>query len=185
MARCRLAARRKDILLYLGIFPNVGISCHSPEMLCCLNHAKKTLSEQAGILIFLKHFDTTKQTLSGSGKILVPRTKKVGFLVPIINERMGWESGTPLKLYEVVLLIFIIASPDGITHLSFPQEIKPGMVEFLEPSRTLSQSGIVDGDIICFQMIISDEEARNLESQGLYSNPLQFYDFLQQNYNCS
>ena len=59
------------------------------------------------------------------------------------------------------------------------------MIESLGPSRTLSQSEIIDGDIICFQMVVSDEEARNLESQGLYSNPLQFYKFLQQNYKCS
>ena len=102
-----MAAKRKDnILLYLGIFPNVGISYNSSEI--CLNHAKESLSDDAGILIFLKHFDTTKQTLSGFGKILVPRATKVSFLIPIINERMGWASGTPLKLYEVVFLIFIL-----------------------------------------------------------------------------
>jgi len=52
-------------------------------------------------MILLKHFDTTKQTLFGIGKILVSRTDNVGDLVPIINEKMKWAPGKPLKLYEV------------------------------------------------------------------------------------
>lgn len=52
-------------------------------------------------MVFLKHFDTTKQNLLGVGKVYMQRTSKVGDLVPIINERMRWTPGTPLKLYEV------------------------------------------------------------------------------------
>jgi len=52
------------------------------------------------IMIFLKHFDTSKQTLYGVGKIFVSKNAKVGDLVPVINERMRWPE-TPLKLYEV------------------------------------------------------------------------------------
>ena len=52
------------------------------------------------------------------------------------------------------------------------------MVELMRPSETLTQSEIVDGDIICFQVEISDEEAHDLESRGMYSNPKQFYKFL-------
>lgn len=52
-------------------------------------------------MIFLKHFDTSKQTLYGVGKVLVQRASKVSDLVPIVNERMRWTPGTPLKLYEV------------------------------------------------------------------------------------
>ena len=53
------------------------------------------------LMIFLKHFDTSKQTLYGIGKIYVLRSSKVGDLVGVVNERMRWPSGTPLKLYEV------------------------------------------------------------------------------------
>jgi len=53
------------------------------------------------IMIFLKHFDTTKQTLLGVGKTYMLRTSKVGDLASVINERMRWTPGTPLKLYEV------------------------------------------------------------------------------------
>ena len=55
------------------------------------------------IMIFLKHFDTSKQTLYGVGKVYVLRSSKVGDLVGLINERMRWPPGTPLKLYEVCL----------------------------------------------------------------------------------
>jgi len=53
------------------------------------------------------------------------------------------------------------------------------MVELLLPSRTFSQNEIQDGDIVSFQMVISDEEARDLESRGLFSNSIQFYNSLQ------
>lgn len=52
-------------------------------------------------MIFLKHFDTSKQSLYGVGKTYVLRSCRVGDLIPIINERMRWTPGTPLKLYEV------------------------------------------------------------------------------------
>jgi len=52
-------------------------------------------------MVFLKHFDTSKQTLYGAGKVYVPRNSKVQDLHPAINERMRWTPGTPLKLYEV------------------------------------------------------------------------------------
>jgi hypothetical protein len=57
-------------------------------------------------MIFFKHFDTSKQTLLGAGKAVVAKNSKVSDLVPIINERMRWAPGTPLKLYEVSLLVF-------------------------------------------------------------------------------
>jgi len=44
---------------------------------------------------------------------------------------------------------------------------------------TFSQSDIQDGDVICFQVKLSDKEIHDLEIEGLYSNPVQFYDFLQ------
>ena len=63
--------------------------------------------------------------------------------------------------------------------LSFFQELKPDMVEPMEPNRTLAQSDIQDGDIVCFQKVIHDKNAHDLESRGLYSNPQQLYKSLQ------
>ncbi len=56
------------------------------------------------IMIFLKHFDTSKQTLYGVGKMYVLRSSKVGDLVTLINEKMRWPPGTPLKLFEVLVI---------------------------------------------------------------------------------
>jgi ubiquitin carboxyl-terminal hydrolase 7 len=88
-------------------------------------------------MVFLKHFDTSKQTLHGIGKCYAQRNAKISDLVPTINERMRWTPGTPLKLYE---------------------EIKPGMIEHMKPKLTFSQSEIQDGDVICFQVELSEKE---------------------------
>ena len=88
-------------------------------------------------MIFLKHFDIANQKLTGVGKVYVPRANKVSDLIPLINERMRWTPGTPLKLYE---------------------EIKPGMIELMKPKLTFTQSEIQDGDIICFQVDVAEKE---------------------------
>ena len=88
-------------------------------------------------MVFLKHFDTSKQTLHGIGKCYAQRNAKISDLVPTINERMRWTPGTPLKLFE---------------------EIKPGMIEHMKPKLTFSQSEIQDGDVICFQVDLSEKE---------------------------
>ncbi|KAF7793175.1 hypothetical protein EIP86_004284 [Pleurotus ostreatoroseus] len=141
--RNNMAVRQQnDLRLYLDVIPDPA----KPEM------------PAGSIMIFLKHFDTSKQTLYGVGKVYVLRSSKVGDLANVINERMRWPSGTPLKLYE---------------------EIKPGMIELMKPKLTFTQSEIQDGDIICFQVDINEKEIGDLENQSLYSNPTQYYDFLQ------
>lgn len=97
--------QQSDLRLYLDILPDpskVGYSFHSSGILGYLHpRVKKIQLDNAGtIMIFLKHFDTTRQSLFGIGKIHMPRASKVSDLIPIINERMRWASGTPLKLYE-------------------------------------------------------------------------------------
>ena len=77
--------QQNDLRLYLDVIPDPS----RPEI------------PPGSIMIFLKHFDTSKQTLYGVGKVYVLRSSKVGDLVGVINERMRWPSGTPLKLYEV------------------------------------------------------------------------------------
>ncbi|KAF8343945.1 cysteine proteinase [Cantharellus anzutake] len=119
--------------------------------------ANKSLDSNA-VMIFLKHFSVNDQTLKGIGKVYVHRNSKVGDMVPTINEMMGWAGSTPVRLYE---------------------EIKPGMIELMKPKMTFAQSEIQDGDILCFQVEIPEREVHDLESQGLYPSPVQYYDFLQ------
>ncbi|KAG6878712.1 hypothetical protein C0993_011527 [Termitomyces sp. T159_Od127] len=140
--RNNMAARQNDLRLYLDVITDPTKPDPPPQ----------------SIMIFLKHFDTSKQTLYGVGKTYMLRTSKVGDLVAIINERMRWTPGTPLKLFE---------------------EIKPGMIELMKPKLSFAQSEIQDGDVICFQVDLPDKEIHDLEAQGLYHNPVQYYDFLQ------
>ena len=53
------------------------------------------------------------------------------------------------------------------------------MIELVKPDHTFIQTKIQDGDIICFQVNISDQEVHSLESQKLCSNPQQFYKVLE------
>ncbi|KAJ2913743.1 hypothetical protein MD484_g6676, partial [Candolleomyces efflorescens] len=140
--RNNMSARQTDLRLYLDIIPDPAKPDPPPQ----------------SIMVFLKHFDTSKQTLLGAGKVYVLRSNKVGDLIPMINERMRWTPGTPIKLFE---------------------EIKPGMIELMKPKLSFAQSEIQDGDIICFQVDLPEKEVHDLDMQGLYSNPVQFYDFLQ------
>ena len=80
-----MAIRQMDLRLYLDVIPDPS----KPE------------PTAQHIMIFLKHFDTSKQTLTGIGKVYVGRMNKVVDLVPLINERMRWPPGTSIKLYEV------------------------------------------------------------------------------------
>ncbi|KAF4576508.1 hypothetical protein EYR40_000746 [Pleurotus pulmonarius] len=140
--RNNMAARQNDLRLYLDVIPDPS----------------KPDPPAQSIMIFLKHFDTSKQSLFGVGKVYMPKNSKVGDLMTVVNERMRWTPGTPIKLYE---------------------EIKPGMIELMKPKLSFAQSEIQDGDVICFQVDISEKEIHDLEAQGLYSNPVQYYDFLQ------
>lgn len=74
------------------------------------------------ILIFLKHFDTTKQSLFGIGKTYMPGTSKVRDLIPVINEKMGWASGTSLKLYEVANDILLPTCYADVS--AFPRKLR-------------------------------------------------------------
>ncbi|KAI6039589.1 ICP0-binding domain of ubiquitin-specific protease 7-domain-containing protein [Pisolithus marmoratus] len=142
MIRNNMAARRNDLRLYLDV----------------ITYPSKPDPPPGYSIVFLKHFDTSKQTLHGVGKVYVSRNSKVEDLHPIIHERMRWTPGTPLRLYE---------------------EIRPGMIRSMKPKLTFSQSEIQNGDVICFQVKQEKKELRYLDNQGLYSNPSDFYDFLQ------
>lgn len=53
------------------------------------------------IVVFVKHFDVSHQTLAGLGHFYVHRHMRVMDLALMINERLGYPATTPLKIYEV------------------------------------------------------------------------------------
>jgi len=144
--RNTMAARQTDLRLYLDVIADAN------------GQPLPDINNPNSIMIFLKYFDVSKQTLLGVGKVYVQKNSKVGDLAYVINERMRWQPTTPLKLYE---------------------EIKPGMIEVMKPKLTFAQSEIQDGDVICFQAELSEKEISDFEHQNMLSTPIQFYDLLQ------
>jgi ubiquitin carboxyl-terminal hydrolase 7 len=87
--RATMTARTSDLRLYLDYNPD-------PSRL----QALYSDPNNPPIMIFLKWFDVQRQSLLGQGKVFVGKNQKVGDLLPIICERMGWAPSTPIKLYE-------------------------------------------------------------------------------------
>lgn len=106
-------------------------------------------------MVFVKHFDVAHQTLAGVGHFYVHRHMRVMDLALMINERMKFPASTPLKVYEVRVFRFALRwdSADA-----FEQEIKPNMIELMKMKATFLQSEIQDGDIVCFQVDITEKE---------------------------
>ncbi|KAF1822612.1 uncharacterized protein K489DRAFT_212107 [Dissoconium aciculare CBS 342.82] len=112
------------------------------------------------IIIFLKYFDVDQQSLQGVGHIYMNQLDKVQDLATPILELMGWEAGqVSIELFE---------------------EIKQNYVEPMKPKQTLLASEIQDGDIICFQRHLSDEEkeaSRQTNPTASLTAPA-YYDYL-------
>lgn len=105
--------------------------------------------------IFLKYFDPHQQSLVGISSFLIDPREKVSKLAKSINELMHWPSDTQLRLLE---------------------EVKPGMIEELKPKMTFQECEISDGDIVCFEKVLSSQEAEAIQG---YSTAVEYYDFLQ------
>jgi ubiquitin carboxyl-terminal hydrolase 7 len=109
------------------------------------------------LMIFLKHFDATTQSLFGIGPFYAAFQDKVSDLTPAITKIMGWPAGTQIKLSE---------------------EIKQNMIEAMKPKVTLAASEIQDGDIITVQRVLSDKEVASITAAGGYVEAKEFYDYL-------
>ncbi|KAG2019672.1 ubiquitin carboxyl-terminal hydrolase 5 [Coprinopsis cinerea AmutBmut pab1-1] len=109
------------------------------------------------ILVFLKYFDASQQSLIGLSKIYAPRTEKIGVvLAPVLQKALGWPLDEAFRVYE---------------------EIKPTMIERINNlKRTFEQSELIDGDILCIQSEISSQETSDLKARGLATDPVEFYE---------
>jgi ubiquitin carboxyl-terminal hydrolase 7 len=104
------------------------------------------------LMIFLKHFDATTQSLFGIGPFYAAFQDKVSDLTPAITKIMGWPAGTQIKLSEEI--------------------------EAMKPKVTLAASEIQDGDIITVQRVLSDKEVASITAAGGYVEAKEFYDYL-------
>ncbi|RHZ60946.1 hypothetical protein Glove_350g9 [Diversispora epigaea] len=111
----------------------------------------------AQIMVFLKYFDPDTQSLEGLNHLYIHKFGKVGDIVHTLCEKKDLPPNTPLKLYE---------------------EIKPNMIEEMKPKSTFQQSEIQDGDIICFQKVLTEREIQEHSAAGRVYNIPQFYEFL-------
>ena len=105
-------------------------------------------------MLFLKWFDCSRQTLQGQGKVFVNKHNKVTELYGLIQEKMGWPSSTPIKLFEVCRTIELLE-----VLLIAAQEIKAGMIEGMKVKQTYQQNEIQDGDVICYQVEMTEKES--------------------------
>ncbi|PLW48129.1 hypothetical protein PCANC_06771 [Puccinia coronata f. sp. avenae] len=144
VVRDKMASKAQDLKLYL-------------EVLDPAHEAKPRKSKEKHLMIFVKYFNFSDQTLTGVGHFYVHQNARVGEVIPLINARMYFPKNTSLKLYE---------------------EIKPGRIDPMKPKATFLQSEIQDGDIICFQIEPSDKGFAELKGRQLYLDPVAFYDFL-------
>lgn len=124
------------------------------------------------MLIFLKYFDAEAQTLKGVGHIYVKKQCKVAEVVPMILQLMGWSHGSH-------------GLSNGLTNgttspptLALYEEIKHSMIEPMKPKSTLHQAEIQDGDIVCFQKVLSEKQALGIAQAGGYTDAREFYDYL-------
>ncbi|RGB42725.1 ICP0-binding domain of ubiquitin-specific protease 7-domain-containing protein [Rhizophagus diaphanus] len=114
-------------------------------------------SENMNIIVFLKYFDPDTQTLEGLGHLYVRDYDKVGDCTNILCERKNLPPDTPLIIYE---------------------EIKPNMIEKMYLNYTFKRSEIQNGDIICFQKALMENEIREYTESGRICSIPQFYESL-------
>ncbi|KAI4171690.1 MAG: hypothetical protein LQ343_004083 [Gyalolechia ehrenbergii] len=133
------------------------------------------------ILIFLKYFNHSDQTLRGIGHIYMKKTSKVAEIIPPIQQLMGWSPSKdtmPLSSTSSPSLSSSSNSATTAPGMQLYEEIKHTMIEPLKAKATLQQAEIQDGDIICFQRALSEKEASAIASTGGYTDAREFYDYL-------
>ncbi|KAI5283615.1 hypothetical protein KEM54_001983 [Ascosphaera aggregata] len=104
-------------------------------------------------LVFLKCFDVARQTLTGVGHTYVRVQSRIADVGKTILERMNWPLGTEVILFE---------------------EVKHNLVQPLKPKQTFEEAEIGNGDIICFQRQLPEEEL----SKVALTDARQYYTFL-------
>ncbi|KAF0554328.1 putative ubiquitin-specific processing protease 21 [Gigaspora margarita] len=109
------------------------------------------------ILIFIKYFNPDTQSLEGLCHLYIQKFDKVGNIIPILCEKKDFPPHTPLKIYE---------------------EIKPNMIEEMNPNVTFRKSEIQNGDIICFQKALTEEEVQEHTTADRICDILAFYESL-------
>ncbi|CAG8820024.1 910_t:CDS:2, partial [Dentiscutata erythropus] len=91
------------------------------------------------VIVFIKYFNPDTQSLKGLCHLYVQMFDNVGDIIPILCKKKEFPPHTPLEVYE---------------------EIKPDIIIEMDPKLTFQQSEIQDGDIICFQKALTENETK-------------------------
>ncbi|KAI9493559.1 hypothetical protein BDB00DRAFT_883062 [Zychaea mexicana] len=105
-------------------------------------------------MVFLKYFDVKQQKMIGMGHLYIKAHDKVGEIIPALLDRAKLPKDTQLSLYE---------------------EVKPTMIEFMNPKHTFHNAEIQNGDIICFQIAVKEEEADNIYARNEVATVREYY----------
>ncbi|CAG8525643.1 3949_t:CDS:2, partial [Dentiscutata heterogama] len=91
------------------------------------------------IMIFVKYFDPDTQSIEGLGNLYVKKFDKVGDIMLTLCEKKKLTSHTSLKIYE---------------------ELCHKYIKVMNSKLTFHDSKIQNGDIICFQKALTEEESQ-------------------------
>ncbi|KAG0165848.1 hypothetical protein DFQ28_005241 [Apophysomyces sp. BC1034] len=147
---CTLEEVRKK---HLPTQPNLRLYV---EIATDFDNGQPVFPDTTKALVFIKLFDPFTQKIRGMGRLYVPKFGRVGSIVDDLNKLVGYEPGTEITLYE---------------------EIKPSMIEEMNLSLTFSQAEIQDGDIICVQKLLTNQEIIDLEAQEFKATVPEFMDY--------
>ena len=92
VVRDRMASRQNDLRFFMEVL--------DPNSLAMAHLDPATRND--AIMIFLKYFDTSRQSLLGVSRMYVQRHMKVSDLVPTINELMRWPPATQVKMLSLI-----------------------------------------------------------------------------------
>ncbi|PIA18575.1 hypothetical protein COEREDRAFT_91001 [Coemansia reversa NRRL 1564] len=112
--------------------------------------ASRPLTEVS--LVHIKFYDPSCTQMGGVGNIYIQGEQRIADIVPTIRTMIGVPADTPLMLFE---------------------EVKPTLIEELDPTVTFQKAEIQSGDIICVQRAIGPEESYPLPLVPDYFDDVQ------------
>ncbi|KAI8145421.1 hypothetical protein BJV82DRAFT_603604 [Fennellomyces sp. T-0311] len=142
----------RTVTTHAGGFAKLYLEVGEPGMTGKLPNVKGDTS-----MVFLKYFDVKQQKITGMGHIFIKAHDKVAEIIPHLIERAKLPKDSSISLYE---------------------EVKPVMVEHMNPKQTFHQAEIQSGDIICFQILPTEEEASKIRNRGEMVTVRDFYSAL-------
>ncbi|CAG8722973.1 1688_t:CDS:2, partial [Dentiscutata heterogama] len=117
-------------------------------------------NNESSVIVFLKYFNPDTQSLESIGQLYVREEGLVGEIFPILCMKKNLLPNTPIDVYE---------------------EIRPDRIDKMYPDFTFKRSEIINGDIICFQKALTNQEIQEHISAGRFYSIPQYYESLSKN----